>query len=125
MKYSPKDYARAFAEVADGTKTKDAEETLVKNFLRAVEKNGDAGQLKKIFEAAEEAVRKKHGLRKVTIETARPLPEAKKSLKEFLGVSDIVEEKTDPSLVAGMKITVNDEMQFDASLSRKLKKIFT
>jgi F0F1-type ATP synthase delta subunit len=125
MKYSPKDYARAFAELADSAKAKDAEETLVNNFLRAVEKNGDAGQLKKIFEAAEEAVRKNHGLRKVTIETARPLPGAKKSLGEFLKPSDVIEEKTDPSLVAGMKVTINDEMQFDGTLSRKLKNLFS
>ena len=125
MKYVPKEYARAFGELASAAKTKDAEAALIKNFLRAVEKNNDAGKLEKILDACKRSLRAKEGLRKVTVETARALPEAKKSLKEFLKPNDVVEEKTDPSLVAGMKVTINDEMQFDASLARKLKQIFS
>ena len=37
---------------------------------------------------------------------------------------DVVEEKINPDLVAGIKITANDEMQFDASLKRKLDDVF-
>jgi F0F1-type ATP synthase delta subunit len=37
---------------------------------------------------------------------------------------DVVVERIDPALVAGMKMTVNDEEQFDGSLQRKLASLF-
>jgi len=36
---------------------------------------------------------------------------------------DVVEARIDPDLIAGIKITVNDEMQFDGSLKSKLNKV--
>lgn len=126
MKYTPKLYARAFGDIASQHPKLNFQEEvqLLKNFLRVIEKHGDAGKLGKILDACERFLRAKEGLRKVTIETARLLPNAKKSLKGFLKPDDIVEEKIYPALIAGVKITLNDEEQFDATLARKLKKLF-
>ena len=124
MKHSPKMYARAFGELAAGHLSNTKEAELVKNFLGVIEKNNDAHQLKKIFAEAEKFLRMKTGLRSVTIETARKIGNLKKTFGHFLLQTDIVEEKINPELIAGIKLTVNDENQFDGSLSRKMKKLF-
>jgi F0F1-type ATP synthase delta subunit len=45
-------------------------------------------------------------------------------VKHLVGPHDVVEEEIDPSLVAGMKVVVNDERVFDGSLKAKLDKLF-
>lgn len=124
MKYSPKLYAQAFSELATGPLATTEETRLVKNFLEIVEKNNDVHQLKKIFEETGKLLRMKSGRRKITIESAREINHIGVGLKNFLKPDDIIEEKTNPELIAGMKIVVNDESQFDGSLSRKMKKLF-
>ncbi len=125
MKYQPKFYAQAFAELA-GKKLSPAEEKhIVNNLLQAVKRNGDERQLPKILAAAEKLLREKDGRRKVVLESARPLHSAtRKDLSEFLLSNDVVEEKINPALVAGVKVIVNDETQLDFSLASKLKKLF-
>ena len=125
MKYRPELYAKAFAEVAAGKHTPAEKAKLVKNFFAIILKNNDTHELKKIFGAAEKMMRGKTGIRKITIESAR---ETKKSpraiLKHFLKKTDVVETKINPDLVAGIKIIINDNEQFDGSLRRKINKLF-
>ena len=122
MKYSAHIYAEALAEAIGEEKGAD---TLVKNFLALVQKNGDAGQLRKIVEEAAQRVRHAEGKRKVAIESARKLtPAQRKSVEQFLKSGDIIEERIDPDLVAGLRIIINDEMQFDGSLRKKLNTLF-
>lgn len=125
MKYSPKLYAQAFSELAVGSLAKTEEARLVKNFFEVIKKNNDAHQLKKIFEETEKRLRTKSGHRKITIETARKINHIDVELKNFLKPDDSIEEKINPELVAGIKITVDDGMQFDGSLSRRIKKLFS
>ncbi len=121
-KYSVQDYAKAFAAAAKG---KEPQNRLVKNFLEIVIRNGDASKLPKILTAAERLVRQDAGLRKLTIETARPLaPDLRKKLAGLGRKNDVVEEKVVPELVAGVRLTENEERQFDATLARKLQKMF-
>ncbi len=125
MRYSPKLYARAFSELAAGPLAKTEETRLVKNFFEVIKKNNDIHQLKKIFEEAEKLLRMKAGRRKITIESARKVNYIGAGLKNFLKPNDSIEEKINPELVAGIKITVNDEVQFDGSLERKMQKLFS
>lgn len=121
-KYSVKDYARAFALAA---KESGNEAEVVKNFLSLIAKNGDAAKLKKILAEAEKLVRADAGLRKLTLETARPLTgNAGETLQGFVKKNDVLEEKVVPELVAGVRITIDDERQFDASLAKKLQRMF-
>lgn len=124
MKYSPKLYARAFGELAAGALSDNKETILARNFLAAVRKNGDVHQLKKIYGETEKFLRLKDGRRKITIETAREIAGLKIKLKHFFAQLDIVEEKINPELLAGVKITVNDETEFDGTLKRKIDKLF-
>ena len=96
----------------------------MKNLLQTVERNGDRRLLPQILAATERILREQEGLRKVTVESARPLKDARAQLKGFLEKHDILEEKVDPAIVAGIKVTVNDERQFDGSLATKLNSLF-
>ncbi|MBI4086274.1 MAG: F0F1 ATP synthase subunit delta [Candidatus Liptonbacteria bacterium] len=125
MKYPSKLYAQAFGELAAGDLNKTEETRLVKNFFEVIEKNNDTHQLKKIFEETEKILRVKTGRRSVTIETAREVANLKTKFGHFLIKTDVVEEKINPELLAGVKITVNDETQFDGSLKRKIDKLFS
>lgn len=125
MKYAPDIYAKALSEVWLGAKTKDTRARIVKNFLAIVRKNGDLGILKKIAAATEKKLREKTGARKVTIETARPLTrDLREEVRRRFKDSDTMEEKITPELVAGMRITLNDELELDGSFKRKLIRLF-
>jgi F0F1-type ATP synthase delta subunit len=125
MRHSVKSYARAFAEVAAGVLKKADEDRIVKNFATLVQKNGDGAKWNAILTESAKFLREKEGRRRVMIETARPLDaKIRKQLHGSIRPEDIVEESINPSLVAGVRITVNDEEQFDASLARRLQKLF-
>lgn len=125
MKYKPRDYAKAFIEVADRATTKEQQEAIVKNFLALVIKNGDARQLGKIIELIENIAYRQAGRTIWFIESARPLKDVRHFFKKIIKPNDIVNEKVNPELIAGVKITKNNEEQFDGSLRRKIEKIFT
>ena len=123
MRYPARMYAEAFVEVlGDG---RIPEGAAAENFLRVVRANGDEGQLRKILDEALRFARGKDGVRKVAIASARSLtPAQRAALARFVKPGDVVEYEVDPALVAGITITVNDEMQFDGSLKRKLDRAF-
>jgi F0F1-type ATP synthase delta subunit len=124
MKYPVKIYAEALAQSTAAVAPAD-EAAIAKNFLELVNRNGDGPHLGKIIEEAARILRGKLGIRKVSFESARPMsPAQKKEMHAFAGPCDIVEERIDPSLVAGVRIIVDDERQFDGSLKGKLDKLF-
>ncbi len=125
MKYPAHIYAKALVEViaaSHGPSSKD--DVVAKNFLALVRHNGDEGHLKKILEEASRFARGKIGVRKVVIASARELTSSQREvMNSFVKPGDVVERWIDPDLVAGVKITVNDELQFDGSLKNKLNKV--
>src|ERR1700722_9840772 len=124
MKYSVHDYARALAEVSANVSLADPS-AAVKNFAALVMRNGDASRLPKIVEEAERILRAHGGPRKLVITTARHSGDSLKALIAAVAQKgDAVETVVDPSLVAGATFLINDEMQFDGSLKKKLEKLF-
>ena len=66
----------------------------------------------------------KQGKNKITFETARTTTASqKKILEKIVKKGDVVKEKINPELIAGIKIIINDSKQFDASMQSKLQKI--
>jgi F0F1-type ATP synthase delta subunit len=125
MRYSPKIYARAFSEAITPKISPNDEVKTVKKFLTIVRKNGDWGSIKKILTETDKVLRDKFGRRKILIEVARDVKGlAVGNLRKAFNSSDIIEERIDANLIAGVKITVNDDQQFDGSLKRKLDKLF-
>lgn len=124
MKYPAHIYAKALIEVLGDGKKHD-EEKIAENFIGLVRRNGDEMHLRKILEEASRFARGRNGLRKVIIDSARALtPSQRKEVERFLKKEDVVVERIDPSLVAGVRITVNEELQFDGSLKRKMDRAF-
>ena len=61
----------------------------------------------------------------MSVESARALSAAQEqAVAQFLKADDVVERTIDPALIAGIRIVLNDEMQFDGSLRGKLDKVF-
>lgn len=121
MKYSVNTYARALVAAIDEGKANDA--AIEKNFLEVVRQNGDEAQLRKILDEASRLARGTSSIRHVLIESARPLTARQRSeVKRFMKAHDEIDERIDPDLIAGVKITINDEQQFDGSLKKKLNR---
>lgn len=119
-------YAKALSEVILDKKAAGPEQQrrTVNNFLALLAKNGDLGKAKEILKIAQDITLKKQGKRKIILETARKLTAGqKKLLDNFLKAGDIVEEKVNPELIAGIKIIINEEKQFDNSMLSKLNNI--
>jgi F0F1-type ATP synthase delta subunit len=124
MKYPVAIYAKALslAIIEAGPAGEDG---VVRNFTELLRKNGDGAGAKKIIKEAWRVVRAKQGLREVVLESARPLSEKHgKSLRGFAGPKDAVVERVNVELIAGVRIVVNDEREFDGSLQGKLNKLF-
>ena len=79
---------------------------------------------KEILDLAEDLLLKKQGKRKIIFETARKITTSQKKLLEsFVKKGDVVKEKINPELIAGIKIIINNEKQFDNSMLSKLNNI--
>jgi F0F1-type ATP synthase delta subunit len=125
MKYPAHWYAKSLVEVALDAAAKD-DAKMAERFRALLEKNNDAGALRKILEEAGRIARGRRGIRKVVFESARPLTAAqRKTLGAVLSPEDVVQERVDPALVAGVRIIIDDEMLFDGSFKGKLDAIFT
>lgn len=126
MRYPPKTYAKAFFEAGKNIRSAEKQNAMVKKLIEVAIKNGDGPQLKKIAAYAEKIMREETGKQKIVVESARPLKRRTNELvKHIARTGDPIEEKINPALIAGVKITINDEKQFDGSLKRKLDKLFT
>lgn len=125
MKCSPQQYARAFGEVAAKARSPEEKSAFVTNLTNVIRRNRDLPSRKKIIEAIEKFLRKQSGKRTVSVVSARPLTSSQNDIvASFVKQGDFIEYKVRPELVAGLKIIMNDETEFDGSLKRKLDKLF-
>ncbi len=122
MKYPVLFYAKALAmAVAEAGKS----DAVAKNFLALVRRNGDGRYLPKIVRESERLMRKQHGVREITVASARGLKQPPRALlKNFAKPEDEVYGVIMPELVAGVKIMVDGEAQFDGSLKGKIDRMF-
>lgn len=118
-------YAKALAEVL-AKKPASAQEALAwqSNFVKLLVKTGQEKKAKEILNLAEEMLLTKQGKNKITFETARKMTANQKKLIEgFAKEGDLTKEKINSELIGGIKIIINNNRQFDASLQSKLNKI--
>lgn len=119
MKHNYKIYAKALVRALD---LKISEEKIISNFLNLLKKNNDLSQIKKIIDYAEKLLYEKSNQKKITVEVARNYENLINRFKEIFPNDDIL-LKINPSLIAGLKILINNEKQIDFSLKNKLNKI--
>jgi len=121
-------YAQAFLEESERAGHNTAK--LLQRFTALIRKNGDWSRSPQILKAVETAWRRKHKRPLVVVESARPLShkqleEIKKGLHDSGRMSAFdIEEKLRPELVAGVRITIDEERQLDASLQQLMKEVF-
>ena len=119
-------YAEALAAIIIEKKAEGPERSrrTVDNFVKLLVKAGYEKKAKEILTLTEDIVLKRKGNKKITLETARKLTAGHKAmLKVFVKDGDIVNEKINQELIAGVKIIINNEKQFDNSMLSKLNKI--
>src|SRR3989344_1754355 len=103
MKYSAAMYARAFLETKPD----------VKRFLEVVAKNGDFSRIDGIVAAIERHAVHAAGGRMIELEYARSSAVS----EEFkFRAKDQVHTSISPSLVAGVRVTIDGEKELDMSL---------
>lgn len=116
-------YARALAEIL--AKKGIDENKVISNFVKILVKTGQEKKAKEILNLTEDLLLVKQGKSKITFETARKITgEQKKMFDNFIKEGDKTQEKINPELIAGIKIIINNNRQFDASLKSKLQNIF-
>lgn len=123
MKYAPHLYAEAFHAALAANPLKERE--LLKHLVASLEKNGDRNGMHKVVEALERILVKKRGGSFVELQSARPLTASVvESFKKIIGKEDHLKTSVDPSLVAGVRMLVDDSWSLDATLKRRLEKLF-
>jgi len=122
MEHNPKIYAKALVSVITDKDSNKQQEKIAANFLKILEKNSDIKKAKEIISLAENFYCQKTGIRKIILETARTIG-IRDFKKSFIEKGDIIQEKINPELVAGIKIIVNDEKQLDFSLKKLIDEI--
>jgi F0F1-type ATP synthase delta subunit len=124
MRYSLKNYGQALAEAILNERGSRAT-VVAKNFVRILGRNGDEVHAKKILREAERILQRADGIRSVVFESARPLGAGQeKALAAFTKPGDTVSYRIDPRLMAGVRVLVDDEREFDGTLKGKLDKLF-
>jgi len=121
MKYNYKIYAKALVSALDEALDSVQKEKIIKNFLFLIQKNNDVRQLKKIINYASKIIYKKEGRQKIILETARPQNNLKNLFQKFFNEKDIIEEKINPNILAGLRIVINNEKELDFSFKKRLE----
>jgi len=102
------------------------ESKIIDNFLELLIETRQEKSAKQILGLTETALLMKRGKRKIVFETAR---EATSNQRKLLGSlvhdGDVVKEKINPEIIAGVKIIINDSQQLDASMRSRLQSIFS
>ncbi|OGF51465.1 hypothetical protein A3I27_00830 [Candidatus Giovannonibacteria bacterium RIFCSPLOWO2_02_FULL_43_11b] len=124
MKYPAKIYANALLKVL-GSSGKQAEWRIIKRFAALLQKNGDLANYGKISSEIERLIARKNGGKFISMEVAQKEGEATKKVANFFSERDIVKVRVLPELLAGARILVDDEREFDFSFKKRLKDLFS
>lgn len=125
MKYASHLYAQAFCKALAEAATPQQKNSVVERFAIVLKRNGDMRRQDILLAAVErELVRAAHG-RRITIETARRVPrDLARAVRSFATERDVIKERIVPALIAGVRIIIDGEREFDGSLKRKLETLW-
>lgn len=121
MKYKARKYAQALVNAL--LEKKADENKISENFLKLLQKNGDMKASRDILALAGALLLQKTGNKKIILETARKI-DTGEAVKSFVKKGDLIQEKINPALIAGIKIIVENNQQLDFSLLNKLNNLF-
>lgn len=125
MKYTSKQYAATLISALTG-KSEEGKKEILKKFLVVLQRNGDLGKRNQILEEVRREYFKQNDLSKVEVEVAGEVKEElKQEIEEALGKAISFYSKTNPNILGGIKILIDDETLIDASVKTQLDKLFT
>jgi len=122
MTFRPTQYARAFLEsIAEGVPYVVAKEHL----LNLLAKNGDTHRAAHVVYEIEKLEVVKQGGMMVQVEFARePQRLDEEKIRGQFTMADRITSRINPELIAGTRITLNDESELDLSLAGKMRMLF-
>jgi len=125
MRYSTKNYAQALASAIAQVRPEEKSH-VAKNFMGLLRKSGDEVHAMKIIKEASRLLLLENGGRDIVFESARPLTKSHaKIVQEFAKNDDAVTMRINEELIAGIRVIMNGEREFDGSLKGKLDNIFS
>ena len=93
--------------------------------LKMLKKQRLLSRAAKIIGSIEGMLLKEKGGQRVVVETARALDEKiLENIRTQFKKEDVVAYKVNPLLIAGIRISINNEYIIDSSLKAKLKRMF-
>lgn len=126
MRYTHDTYAKALANLLSSARSREEQKKLLAIFAKVAIRNGDAGTMVKTLSRTEELLAKRGKGDLVMIESARPLaPKLRRELGDKIPKGSHVEERVNPALIAGVRVTINGERELDASLKARLDRLFS
>lgn len=124
MRYSIRTFATALLDSLEG-KTLEQQRATLKRLVAVLTKKGMRRQLHAILRETERLYLKAHRITKVEAVSPTPLgAEAKQDIERALGTKMFFTEQTDPSVIAGVKLFIDEELLIDATAQRQLEEIF-
>ncbi len=124
MKYTLSMYAQAFVAVTEEKKA--SPDRVLKGLLQALKRQGDMRLGDAVVREVHKTLVHAKGGRLVRVETARVLPKSlAQSIRDAFEPEDDISFAERPELVAGIRIVMDDELELDGSLRRKLNSMFT
>lgn len=122
MKYNINQYARALYQVLEEAEKNDTE-TYIQNLNHILLKNNDLNLMDKIIEKFDEIDKKKKGILKIKISSAKKLDNHEiERLKRLMNSKVEIKENIDRDLIGGLKIEIGD-LLIDGSIKTKINQL--
>ena len=122
MTILPTMYAEAFIEATETNP--DTLHAVTRNFVQLLDRHGVLKDAERIIRAIEMGLTKKHGGKWIEVEYAREVgAHLRRTVLTAFRPEDHVEERMNPNLVAGVRITVDGAREIDQSLTRRMQEL--
>ena len=124
MKYTPTQYASALYAALAHAKTKDAHAALLLRFLTLLARHKATAHLPRIMRVLTRVERVRKGLTDIVVESASMLSkETEREILHALPEKTRIKTVIRPELLAGLAMTLNDELLIDATGKRQLERL--
>lgn len=121
----PKQFALALYQAQTSIKNESDFVKLADNFIEILKKSNRLSLWPKIFRKFEHLLIKKNRLQKVRITTSQSLTDnQKQEIGETFNAGAKIDYLTDKKIIGGIKITINDEKELDASIENRINSLF-
>ena len=117
--------AKALADLSLEKMSSEKEKETANEFVKILLQHKLISKSDKVISLAQDYMLQREGNKIVSIETAREMNASQKKLASgFIEQGDNVSYHINTNLIAGIRITINNEKQLDFSLKRKLDEVF-